>query len=83
MYYIVTTTSDNNSIPKNIASKILEMNLKTTISVDGNVNSVNITDMISAGADLLVLGSSGLFLKNQSIAESILKIKKAIDLAKT
>ena len=35
--------------------------------------------MVSAGADNLVLGSSGLFRKDRSIKESIELIKESID----
>ena len=58
---------------------IVKMNLKTKISVDGYVNSVSIPDMINAGADTLVLGSSGLFRDKISIEESIDEIKNSID----
>ena len=37
------------------------MNLKSSITVDGNVNIETIPDFIRAGANILVLGSSGLF----------------------
>ena len=37
-------------------------------------------EMVKAGADILVLGSSSLFRKDISIPESIVEIKKAIDI---
>ena len=58
---------------------INKMKLKTKISVDGYVNSNTIPEMVSAGADILVLGSTGLFQKNKSIQESIIEIKQGID----
>lgn len=54
-------------------------NLKFKITVDGNVNLENIPNMVSAGADNLVLGSSGLFRKDRSIKESIELIKESLD----
>ena len=54
-------------------------NLDFNISVDGNVNFENIPNMVSAGADTLVLGSSGLFRKDRSITESVGRIKECID----
>jgi ribulose-phosphate 3-epimerase len=48
--------------------------------VDGNVNSDTIPDMVAAGADILVLGSSSLFRKDITIPEAIKKIYAAIDL---
>lgn len=55
------------------------MKLNTKISVDGNVNPLTIPEIVSAGADTLVLGSSGLFKKDSSIADCVSEIKKAID----
>ena len=64
-----------------LKNKINKMKLKTLISVDGNVNNKNIPDIVSAGADVLVLGPDALFKKNTKIRESIETIKKAIDKA--
>ena len=60
------------------------MNLrdKISISVDGNVNSNTIPEMILKGADNLILGSSGLFDKKNSISKNFEKIIKAIDSVK-
>lgn len=57
-----------------IASKLE----RVKISVDGNVNATTIVDMVGSGADRLVLGSSGLFIKGKTIKESISKIQTAI-----
>ena len=56
-----------------------EMNLNIYITVDGNVNKNTLSDFIKAGAEILVLGSSGLFLKDQSITKSLDEIKESID----
>lgn len=53
--------------------------LDVRISVDGNVNADTVPEMVSAGADILVLGSSGLFKGNESITDSLGAIKDAID----
>ena len=60
------------------------MNLrnKISISVDGNVNPSTIPEMILKGADNLILGSSGLFDKKNSIKKNFEKIIKAIDSVK-
>ncbi len=63
----------------NLKKIINEMNLKTQISVDGNVNSNTIPEMVSSGADILVLGSSGLFRNDISISDAVEKIKSSID----
>jgi len=61
-----------------------EMNLrnKVSISVDGNVNPETIPQMISKGADNLILGSSGLFNKQYSISKNYEKVTLAIDKVK-
>jgi ribulose-phosphate 3-epimerase len=56
-----------------------EQGLSIKIAVDGNVNLENIPDMVSAGADFLVLGEGGLFRENQSISECMGLIHEAID----
>lgn len=55
-----------------------DMKLDTYITVDGNVNYENIPDMVAAGADILVGGSSGLFTKDHDLTSSIRRMKKCI-----
>ena len=61
---------------KNLIEK---MGLDITITADGNINKSNVPDFIKAGANILVLGSSGLFRKNATIKESIAEIEESID----
>jgi ribulose-phosphate 3-epimerase len=63
----------------NLKKIINNMELNTKIAVDGNVNKETIPQMVSAGGDILILGSSGLFRKDKSIAVCIKEIKEAID----
>ena len=56
-----------------------DMNLDISITVDGNVNKETLIDFIKAGANILVLGSSGLFIKNKTLTESLNEIKTTID----
>jgi ribulose-phosphate 3-epimerase len=65
---------------KDLKKMINDLELNIKISVDGNVNSDTIPDMVAAGADILVLGSSSLFRKDITIPEAIKKIYAAIDL---
>lgn len=58
---------------------INEMDLNISITVDGNVNNNTLTDFINAGANILVLGSSGLFVKGKTITQSLNEIKEIID----
>lgn len=64
---------------ENLKNLITKMGLKLTITVDGNVNKNTIPDFIKAGADVLVLGSSGLFKKDISIKKAVEEIKESID----
>ncbi len=64
---------------RDLKKMIKDLELHIKISVDGNVNPNTIPEMISAGADILVLGSSSLFRKDISIPEAIVEINAAID----
>ena len=57
---------------------IIECELEIEIVVDGNVSLKNIPNMISAGATRLVLGSSGLFIKDHNLNKALQEIKKII-----
>ena len=48
------------------------------IQVDGNVSYENAKKMRAAGADIFVAGSSGLFVKGESIYEAAQKLRSAI-----
>jgi len=58
---------------------IKRMNQNIDISVDGCVNADTIPEMVAAGANILVLGSSGLFRKDSLLEDSFTKIYEAID----
>ena len=55
-----------------------KLKLDFKISVDGNVSLENIPAMVAAGADILVGGSSGLFMKGRPLAESIATMRRHI-----
>ena len=61
---------------KNLIDKF---NLNISITVDGNVNPNTIPEFVRNGAEILVLGSSGLFRKDVSLKEAVTEIKEAID----
>lgn len=54
--------------------------LDLEISVDGNVSNENIPQMITAGCDILVGGSSGLFVPGLSLKESIARMRRDIEI---
>lgn len=63
----------------NLKNLIDKMKLNISITVDGNVNKNTIPDFLKAGAQVLVLGSSGLFIKNLSIKQAVEEVHEAID----
>ncbi len=64
---------------KKLRKIIDDYNYQTKISVDGNVSFENIPEMVASGADLLVLGTSGLFRKDYTIPECMNMIHAAVD----
>ena len=58
--------------------RIDDMHLDIKISVDGNVNYQNIPNMVAAGADILVGGSSGLFRNDMDLEDSIKYLREYI-----
>lgn len=61
---------------------IKDNSLDISITVDGNVSIKTIPDFIQAGADTLVLDSSGLFIESKSISNCMDEIKESIDKVK-
>jgi ribulose-phosphate 3-epimerase len=45
------------------------------IAIDGNVNEANVPSMVAAGADILIGGSSGLFINGEPLAKSISELR--------
>lgn len=50
---------------------------RALIGVDGNIHPATIPDLVAAGADILVGGSSGLFIPGRSLAETITSMRQA------
>jgi ribulose-phosphate 3-epimerase len=57
---------------------IKEKGLNTNIEVDGRVSLDTIPGLVSAGANILVAGSTSLFMKNNSLAENKKIMEKCI-----
>jgi ribulose-phosphate 3-epimerase len=64
---------------ESLAQLRARLNLTFKISVDGNVDSAHIPTMVAAGADILVGGSSGLFLVGQPLIQSIVQMRQCIE----
>ena len=52
---------------------------KLLIEVDGNVSWENIPKMVAAGADVLVLGTSSVFNKNENRQLSYARLRNTIE----
>ncbi len=48
------------------------------IEVDGNINPVNAEKLSKSGAEIFVLGTSGLFLKDKSIKQAVEDLRKLL-----
>lgn len=55
------------------------LGLPATLGVDGNVSLQNVARMVSQGADFLVGGSSGLFVENSQISQSLASLRQAVE----
>lgn len=63
---------------KDLKDVIKERGLNVEVSADGNVSLANIPSMVANGADILVSGSSGMFIKNEKLENSIKYFREAI-----
>ena len=59
---------------------IADMTLDIKIAVDGNVNYENVPNMVAAGADILVGGSSGLFRSDMPLEDAVRRLRECIAL---
>ncbi|WP_147803897.1 ribulose-phosphate 3-epimerase [Alkalicoccus halolimnae] len=57
---------------------IEEKGLNTRIEVDGRVSLESIPDLVGAGADILVAGSTSLFIKGRSLGENKIIMEEKI-----
>jgi ribulose-phosphate 3-epimerase len=64
---------------ESLAQLRTRLKLEFKISVDGNVDPEHIPTMVAAGADILVGGSSGLFIADQSLSQSIVQMRQCIE----
>lgn len=64
---------------KDLKDFISSRNLDVKIHVDGNVSIKNIPTMVKNGGNTLISGSSGMFLEDLNLVESIKLFKEAIN----
>jgi len=62
--------------------KVDDMRLDIKISVDGNVSFENVPDMVAAGVDILVGGTSGLFRKDMPLEDSVRRLRESIEMGR-
>lgn len=63
---------------EDLARLIKEKELDTNIEVDGRVSLDTIPSLVKAGADILVAGSTSLFIRDKSLAENKKAMEKCI-----
>ena len=63
---------------KDLKQYIDQRGLDVAIHVDGNVSIENIPTMVSNGGDTLISGSSGMFMKDLDLKDSIKIFRDAI-----
>lgn len=73
---MITQTLDK---VKQVQSWRRQVDYPIKIAVDGNLEVINIPQIVAAGADVLVIGHGGLFVDGASINDQYEKIKSAID----
>jgi ribulose-phosphate 3-epimerase len=61
-----------------LRDKIKSAGLDVHIQVDGNVSFENAPKMVSAGADILVAGTSSIFRRDMSITEGVNNLRKCM-----
>ena len=62
-----------------VSALVKECGLDIEIAVDGNVSFENIPKLVASGADTLVLGSSGLFVKGRTLDASLVQLRDVIE----
>ncbi len=63
---------------KGLSDKIKSLGLDVHIQVDGNVSLENAPKMVSAGADILVAGTSSVFKKGMTIYDGVKALRDSI-----
>jgi ribulose-phosphate 3-epimerase len=56
--------------------KINDANLDISIQVDGNISLANIPLVVEKGADMLVCGTSSLFLPNVKLEQAVANLRE-------
>lgn len=65
---------------KDMRAMLDDHNIETPICADGNVNIATIPKLMKCGSEMLIGGTSGLFLKNQSVKASAEAMINAMNL---
>ena len=63
---------------RQLKHRIYEAGLDVKVQVDGNVSFENAPKMVSAGADILVAGTSSVFRKDMTIAEGMKALRRCV-----
>jgi D-allulose-6-phosphate 3-epimerase len=63
----------------NLRQLIQEHNLEMDIQVDGQINNTTYSDVIKAGANVLVVGTSGLFTVHDDLKTAVKIVRGKIN----
>ena len=64
---------------RRLREAITKAGFETGIQADGNINPRTIPSVVSAGADMLTGGTSGLFLKDKTIKQAVKEMRRAAE----
>ncbi len=62
-----------------LRKRIRERNLEIDIQVDGQINNTTFSDVINAGANVLVVGTSGLFTVHEDLKTAVKIVREKIN----
>ncbi len=62
-----------------LRKRIRERNLEIVIQVDGQINNTTFSDVINAGANVLVVGTSGLFTVHEDLKTAVKIVREKIN----
>lgn len=63
---------------KHLRLKLQRENLNVSIEVDGNISNAIIPEVIANGADMLVCGTSSIFIPGQPLEHSVAQVKQLL-----
>lgn len=63
---------------ENLKDKIVRANADISIEVDGNIGNAVIPEVVGRGADMLVCGTSSIFMPGRSLEHTVAQVKRLL-----